>query len=259
MPSQVFQWILILCVGTAGGAPVFGKGIEDVRLEDIEPESDKDYQWLYELIFPQAIREQFPERAFKSFRVHLKDSYGNFIEPQKIDLEPLKPPGYQTGKITYVGIFTKAYKYDVVLTRAGEYVFKVRVHLKNPVAGDIEHFRARILEAQNIWNAGRVPTNFRYRFDFVIVEKKDQAHFSVNVKDSTRGPYDTNWGRSWSARTIAHELGHMLGLGDEYKTLSGESDCYEESLMCHSSKGQLMGHHFYFILRRLVKPASTLH
>lgn len=232
------------------------QSLNGITVEDIEPDSDKDYQWLYEITFPQAIRDEFPERSFKSFRVHLKDSYKNFHHPEKIVSLNLKPIGYQTGKITYVGVFQKAYKYDVVQARNGEFIFRVKVHLKNPKAGDIVHFRAKTQEAQDIWNAARVPTNFSYRFEFAIVEKKEQAHFSVNVKDTTRGPYDTNWGRSWSGRTIAHELGHMLGLGDEYKTLSGESDCYEGSLMCQSSRGQLMFHHFYFILRRLVVPSS---
>ena len=95
-------------------------------------------------------------------------------------------------------------------------------------------------------------SKFSYRFQFEVVEKREEAHYSVNVLDQTRGPYDQNWARNWSATTVAHELGHMLGIADEYQTLTSYQDCLKTSLMCSSANGSLMSHHYYFILRRLV-------
>jgi M6 family metalloprotease-like protein len=107
-------------------------------------------------------------------------------------------------------------------------------------------------EASLIWNQSAVVFDFPYSFLFEVVRDRSQAHFSVQVKDETRGPYDANWARDWNGKVIAHEVGHMLGLGDEYQTVSGQSDCYEPSLMCGVWSGSPMPHHYYFILRRLL-------
>ena len=85
-----------------------------------------------------------------------------------------------------------------------------------------------------------------------LVESRKDAHFSVKLQDKTRGPYDTYWGRRWTSVVVAHEIGHMLGLGDEYETLSGKSYCLRQSLMCSSWTGDLMPFHYYHILRRLI-------
>ncbi|MCB0386731.1 MAG: hypothetical protein KDD43_15160, partial [Bdellovibrionales bacterium] len=88
-------------------------------------------------------------------------------------------------------------------------------------------------------------------FRFKVETVEDLSHFSVSLKDSTRGPYNSSWSRAWRGRTIAHEIGHMMGLADEYKTISGEIDCLEDSLMCTSYRGTLWVHHYYLVLRRI--------
>ena len=216
--------------------------------------TDSQYQWLFEILFPAEIRNQFPDRSFKSFRVHLKDSYKNFIKPELIQKNNLKPAGLETGSMTYVGIFPRGYKYNVSMDDQGAVTIQVKLHLKNPQGSDLDQFRAKVQEAEDIWNRSRslFPTDFDYQFKFLITENESEAYFSVDILDSTRGPYDTHWGRNWTERNISHEIGHMLGLGDEYKTLSSQSDCLDASLMCQSWTGELMPHHYYFILRRLI-------
>ena len=136
--------------------------------------------------------------------------------------------------MTHAGIVKKIYSYSVTLNDKTEFALKLK-------------------QAQNVWNTNRVATDFDYAFKFDLVSDESQADFSVNILDSTRGPYDTNWGREWTGLVLAHEVGHMLGLGDEYQTISGKFDCLMSSLMCSAWNGQLMKHHYYLALRRLVR------
>lgn len=221
------------------------------------PANVEEYRWLYEILFTVSDRLQFPSEAFKSFYVHLLDSNQNFPHPELMKAENLQRIENVNGLITYVNVIKKMYTYDVVATADASLVLNIRVHLKDPTPDDTTNFAAKLKAAENIWNQNRVLTDFDYTFKFDLVRTPEQAHFSVSVLDSTRGPYDRNWGRNWSATTVAHEMGHMLGLGDEYQTLSGKVDCLTSSLMCLSSTGTPLKHHYYFLLRRLVKFSPT--
>lgn len=210
---------------------------------------------LYTEIMPPKFQAEEPNRTLKSFRVHTLDSYQKF--PDFLDIEKSKLANFSgtkliQGTIKYVEIIKKTYKYDVE-NQNGKYIFHVKIYFRFAQAADIQYFTQKLLEAENIWNQSRYPFNFDYQFKFHLVDDAKEAHYKVNILDSTRGPYDTNWGRDWDEITIAHELGHMLGLGDEYQTVTSQSDCLDVSLMCSSSAGSLMKHHYYFILRRLVK------
>ncbi len=212
----------------------------------------KKYQWLYELIMLEEYKIQESESK-KSFSVHLEDSYSFFPHPDMINHQGLKPPGHQSGSITYVGFWPMSYKYDVLLRESGHRVFHVRIHFKNPKGQDLEHFALKIKEAQAMWNDSSPSYDFPFEFLFEVETDPKKAHYSLNILDKTRGPYSVNWSRNWSAVSIAHELGHMMGLSDEYETLSGKMYCLRKSLMCGSRNSKLMPHHYYFILRRLLR------
>jgi len=186
--------------------------------------------------------------------VHLKDSYQTFPDPELIRARNLKPVSTIRGTIAYVSIVKKKYFFDVLTATDGSLIVNVRVHFKNPTPQDILDFTEKVQQAEDIWNAGRVVTDFSYRFKFDIVADEGQAHFSVRILDSTRGPYDQFWSRDWIGNTLAHEIGHMMGLGDEYQTLTGKFDCFKPSIMCTAWTGHMMPHHYYFILRRLISP-----
>lgn len=209
---------------------------------------------LYNEIMPEQLRLDYPQETTKSFKVHLLDSDQNFPAFSEITSQNISPfAGVKkySGKMKYVQIFPKSYKYDVSFEN-GVYVFKVRVNLKNPTAEDTLFFTELIKQAEMEWNSYRIGMDFAYEFQFNIEPDVNKSHYSVKILDSTRGPYDTNWGRNWDGPTVAHELGHMMGLADEYETLSSKTDCIPDSKMC-DQKGFLMKHHYYFILRRLLK------
>lgn len=223
----------------------------DFKAIDIMTSLEEQHRWLYERIFVPEVRNQQPSETFKSFRVHLQDSLQTFPDPDLIQHGQLKDISSVSGTITYVSIVKKKYAYDILKVNDTS-VLNVRIHLQNATAIDKAKFQEKLDEAQLMWNTHRVLTSFNYEFKFEIVEDRSKSHFSVLVLDETRGPYDTFWSRKWTGTVIAHEMGHMLGLGDEYQTISEKSDCWEPSLMCDSSKGKMMPHHYYFVLRRII-------
>ena len=217
------------------------------------PPIAEQHRWLYDILFTEVDRQNTPSESFKSFYVHMFDSYLEFTHPENVASRNLKHVERVEGQLGYVNnVIKKRYAYDVYKTEDQTYVMNVRIYLKDPVGADFENFQAKLKQAEAIWNNSRIQLDFKFAFHFELVTEIQQAHYAVNVFDQTRGPYDQNWGRNWSATTIAHELGHMLGLGDEYQTLSGKVDCLKHSLMCTSSSGKLMEHHYYFVLRRLI-------
>ncbi len=211
----------------------------------------EDYRWLYEQIFSPQSRQDFPNESFKSFKVHLLDSYKVFIQPADIAFKNLKAIGQIQGQITYASVFKKTYRYHVSVSAQNELILKVRIHLKNPTAKDLIIFKGKLQQAENLWNYNKLKTNFNYSFKFEIVDQAINSDFSVTILDHTRGPYDTFWSRDWPPNVIAHEVGHMLGLGDEYETVTGKFDCLRASLMCSAWSGKHLGHEYYFVLRRL--------
>lgn len=221
----------------------------DLNAQSVDPEK---YRWLYDQLIPAQDRSAQPDRAFKSFRVHLKDSNDYFPEPNKIIVNNLNYKKSIDGQITYIGFVPKSYRYDVIYNK--DVTLVVKVFFINPEGQDIQNFKNKFLQAEKIWNTNQsLPVNFKYKFKFEVVDNYWDSHFAVILWNDTRGPYDTNWGRNWSSTTVSHELGHMLGLGDEYQTITSESDCLPKSLMCESFKGIPTKSHYYFILRRLIK------
>ena len=222
------------------------------------PPIAEEHRWLYEILIPQQDRDEKPSESFKSFYVHMFDSYVEYPHPQDFRADRLKFIERVEGQLGYVNnAIKKRYVYDVLRTEDGTYLMHVKIHFKDPIGDDLNNFRRKLASAQHIWSNSRIQLEFKYDFVFEVVTDEAQAHYSVKIFDQTRGPYDQNWGRNWSEVTIAHELGHMLGLGDEYQTLSGKVDCLRHSLMCVSSSGRLMEHHYYFVLRRLISKLKS--
>lgn len=219
------------------------------------PPIAEQYRWLYEILIPEGMRTAQPNEAFKSFYPHLLDSDANFPRPEEIKAANLQNHQTISGTLTYVNVIKKNYVYDVLKSEDGTLTLNVRVFLKDPVGDDVANFREKFKAAAKIWNdnSALAGVDFKITFQFDVVDTEAESQYQVLVFDHTRGPYDRNWGRDWTATTLAHEAGHMMGIADEYQTLSSKMDCLPKSLMCDSNKGALMPHHFYFILRRLIE------
>lgn len=212
----------------------------------------KRLKWLFELLIPERLRSFSPFRSERSFLAHTKDSRKNFIFPADVVVQKLSFSNQKQirGKITYIGFVALKYQYLVKKINR-EAIIQVRVHFRDASSSDIARLKNKFKSAADIWNRGRIPADFKYRFEFFVEQDPRKADFSVKLVNKTRGPYNMRWSRGWNSKTIAHELGHMMGLGDEYRTLSSKMDCLESSLMCASWTGNPMDQHYYHILRRI--------
>lgn len=239
----------------------FAQSFQPVLTQEELDSLKSKYEWLMPILMEQkhvqASGEE-KENVENTFYPHFKDSLKYFPNPSDWDGSKLNltKPRHITGSITYVGIFPKDYHYDVIPENGG-FTLEVRIHFKKITPELKEIFKERLKLASQIWTNNQIDLGVPYQFRFLLEENKKTAHYSVALKDDTRGPYDTEWSIHWRETTVAHEVGHMLGVGDEYGTLTQHNKCLRESLMCSSYTGAPLKLHYYHVLRRLFATAST--
>ena len=122
------------------------------------------------------------------------------------------------GLFRYVGVAPLPYKYDLV-PENGKLIARSSIYYKgfDKLSNrDQEKVRGKISAAVNLWNQ-KTPAEFPYEIDVQLKDKKEDAHFKINIVHGwTRGPYLKEHSVDWSHQVYAHEIGHMLGLDDEY-------------------------------------------
>jgi hypothetical protein len=190
------------------------------------------------------------------------------------------------GGIDYLGFVRKPYRYDIQVIN-GKVSLALRIFFKRPRKVTIARYeqmkrimKSKLLSATRKWTAA---SRGEFAFNFTVTDSKRDAHFNVKLLDGpTRGPYDKKWSVHWSTITVAHELGHMMGLDDEYdngrytlfmKPLLFSLDydkrfknasaytkkrfayekttrCSEKSIMCSSGSGAIKKTHLYQIFKR---------
>jgi hypothetical protein len=120
-------------------------------------------------------------------------------------------------------------------------------------------------EAPVAWNrdAARHGLPVRYRFSFVEEGEVSPGRADITLPLSLtcgRTPYFASLRSGWSTPILAHEVGHFLGLLDEYEALSGISRFYPKKAFAGAEISRMglsmredtrfLPIHHYLVLRR---------
>ena len=171
------------------------------------------------------------------------------------------PNKYVSNEMKYYGLVNKRYKYEIKSNSNGVPQVKIRIAFKSKginSSEQISKMKVKIKEAEEIWKA---PLNKKLDFSFEVVDSPKEADYVVDLSDEDiRAPYDSAWSTQYSPNTIAHEIGHMMGLCDEYDGLgsivhsnsndTADTKCSRTNLMCSNSSGTVRPYQYYLILRR---------
>ena len=196
--------------------------------------------------------------------------------PIDVFRQPVARPRRIVGEMAYLGVDPREYSYDISPATGAGALVEVRIMFLGPLARDkaiVARIQQKLDRAAAFWRHFSPDQQIEFRF-IAVTNDHDHPHFDVTlVEGSPRTPFDTAWGIEWTWHLIAHEVGHMLGLDDEYEQLrktfghivGAESEwvtsptlkmryfrCNLHSLMC-DSKGESstpQRYHYYLILRR---------
>lgn len=179
------------------------------------------------------------------------DDLGPYIQKENPKLNTMSI----IDSIRYLGPVRGKYSYGLRKIGPNKFAITAEIFFKNLVeynSQEIAAFKQKIKRATEIWNQNN-PLGDIYTFDFKIAEKFRSDLVSAQlVRFNTSGPYFDKWNYRWTANTIAHEFGHILGLYDEYEYLhqsSQSQDCSPGSIMCNS-RGRPQDYHYQFIIQR---------
>ncbi len=188
-----------------------------------------------------------------------------------------------SGRMGYVGIVYLPYRYSLCPSDDGKLELIIKIFFKKEIKKNkqddlkLQYYyganmnaslQSRLDDAAEVWNKSN-PMASGMRFKFIQVFKPDEADFQVDLNHGlTRGPYCRQWSNTWGAETMAHEIGHMMGLDDEYNQVVGstmpmyhmtyaESYCDPQSIMCDDATGAPQKYHYYMIMRRFLCQAQN--
>ncbi len=164
-----------------------------------------------------------------------------------------------SGAMSYLGIAPGKYEYDTFIDERGRLNVETSIYFNNLDEfsdSQIARLQSRFKAASQKWTDNNRFSANPVVFRLKLAKKRSEGKIKAKLKRNfTRGPYFSRWSLSWGTATIAHEMGHMLGLDDEYSnnpfggSLAG---CNRSSLMCSSHSGRVMDYHYYLIFRRML-------
>jgi hypothetical protein len=199
--------------------------------------------------------EELERSIMRQFR-DLNDTYPSFAYMKTLTSPPASKP--ISGIVRYYKTIDLPYRYNVV-SHEGELIIALNIHVHGHTRATLGRYVSMLKQAQDLWNDSRPQTfvGFPYRYQFIFVNTEKEAHFSVKNIEGGRGPYMRGWDFDLGHQTMAHEIGHMLGLADEYGEYNrNDKNCPRVSLMCSGTwrynRRPLPWHHYHVLRRALL-------
>ncbi len=289
---KVFTIVVLLMSTLVSAQDYTRMELNQRTIEAIYPEEFKTLRFEDEDI--DLISEWNKFFAEKNLRLDSNKTQSNWKE-----LFPIKEHKTQrvTGTRKYYGLFNKKYHYTVIQNPVlNQITVKLKIHFYESKAykkisqraerdgsedRDLYPTTKKLLRqvektlgfAQALWNS-RAPKNVK--FDFEMVDEAKDADYSLKLTRKGGGLYDTYIYVLADYFTFAHEIGHMMGIDDEYKLITAnvlpvnklynkvfhahrhwefaaqkDLGCNLESLMC--SGDMIYPYHYEQILRKVEK------
>jgi hypothetical protein len=185
-------------------------------------------------------------------------------DPRLLQSGGVIPKKEISSKLRYFLFVKEPYKYDLERDAVGLWTVTVRVAFKNALAARVPYWEDLMKHAEKIWNSNQQgPLKVTYRF--IHVAENQNPHFSIRLyeqeNENPRHMFTDGWSDKYTDWTLAHEMGHMMGLNDEYdqKSMALHSAgnflkmnrCSGKQLMCNSWwESEVASYYHYLIVRR---------
>jgi hypothetical protein len=155
-----------------------------------------------------------------------------------------------TGKRVFYGVAVKKYNYRIIQDpKSNTLTVNVKMHfypsktyLKRAALGKKDYYdeatlmkivKENVSETQLIWNR-QAPKGVKFKFD--MVDTAAEADYSIKLKSIFGALYDKFIVAPAYASILSHEVGHMMGLDDEYSMITSNV------LQFHTMKEMVSGH-----------------